>query len=67
MRSFDRARDQRMRENLALLARPGDPSAGDALRAEESHEVIFERQEELRRTRIALTTGSSAQLAVDAA
>ena len=40
---------------------------GDALGPEEPHEIVFERQEELRRARIALTARSSAQLAVDAA
>ena len=38
----------------------------DALGAEEAHQVVFERQEELRRARIALTTRAAAQLAIDA-
>ena len=35
-------------------------------RPEETHQVVFEREEELRRARIALTAGAAAQLAVDA-
>ena len=35
-------------------------------RAEEPHQVVFERQEELRRARIALTARAAAQLPVDA-
>src|SRR5690606_22640155 len=40
--------------------------ARDAVRAEETHQVVFEREEELRAARIALTAGTAAQLAVDA-
>ena len=38
----------------------------DALGAEQPHQVVFERQEEVRRARIALAAGAAAQLAVDA-
>ncbi len=39
----------------------------NAARAEQTHQVVFERDEELRRTRVALASGASAQLAVDTA
>ena len=39
---------------------------GDPFRAEQPHQVVFERYEELRRTRVALTAGAAAQLTVDA-
>ena len=39
----------------------------DAVGSEETHQLIFERYEEYRRARVALTSGTSAQLAVDAA
>src|SRR5260370_39814731 len=38
-----------------------------AFAAEDAHEIVFEREEEARRTRVALTDGASAQLIVDAA
>src|SRR5574344_2191753 len=37
----------------------------DTLRREQTHQIIFERNEEYRRTRISLTTGTTTQLAVD--
>ena len=40
---------------------------GDAIGAEDAHQVVFERQEEARRARIALAAGAAAQLVVDAA
>ena len=39
---------------------------GDAIRAEDAHQVVFERQEEARRARVALAAGAAAQLVVDA-
>ena len=39
----------------------------DALAAEDAHEIVFEREEEARRAGIALTTGATAKLVVDAA
>ena len=55
-----------MREHLALLRAHAVHQLRDALGAEQAHQVVFERQEELRRARIALTAGTSAQLAIDA-
>jgi hypothetical protein len=40
---------------------------GHALGAEDAHQVVFERQEELRRAGIALAAGAAAELVVDAA
>src|SRR5512133_2188997 len=40
--------------------------ARDALAAEETHQVILERDEELGAAGIALTAGAAAQLAIDA-
>ena len=41
--------------------------AGDAVGAEDAHQVVFERQVEARRAGVALTAGAAAQLVVDAA
>ena len=57
LRLVDRARDQRVREHLAFLRAHPIHQLRDALRPEETHQVVFERQEELRRARISLTTG----------
>ena len=40
---------------------------GNVFRAENTHEVVFQRQEELRRTRITLTACAAPELVVDAA
>ena len=40
--------------------------AGDAVRPEDAHQVVFERQVEARRARVALAAGAAAQLVVDA-
>ena len=66
LRLLDRARDQRVRDDLALLGAHPVHQLGDAVRPEQAHQVVFERQEELRRARIALAAGAAAQLAVDA-
>src|SRR5262245_8987544 len=41
--------------------------AGNAIRAEDAHQVVFERQVETRRSRITLAPGAPAELVVDAA
>ena len=41
--------------------------AGDAIRPEDAHQVVFEREIEARRAGVALTAGAAAQLVVDAA
>ena len=40
--------------------------AGDAVGPEDAHQVVFERQVEARRARVALAAGAAAQLVVDA-
>ena len=40
--------------------------AGDPVRAEDAHQVVFEREVEAGRARVALTAGAAAQLVVDA-
>ncbi len=40
---------------------------GDALGAEDAHQIVFEREEEARAAGIALAAGAAAQLVVDAA
>ncbi len=67
LRAADRAGHQRVLDDLALLDAQRSMMAGDALGAEEAHEVVLERQEEARRAGIALAAGAAAQLAVDAA
>ena len=44
------------------LQQGADPLAG-----EDAHEVVFEREEEARGCRVALTAGAAAKLVVDAA
>ena len=39
---------------------------GDAVGPEDPHQVVFERQVEARRARVALAAGAAAQLVVDA-
>ena len=67
LRGFDGAVQQRMLQRLAfdegLLQHAGD----DAGVGEEAHQVVFERNEELRAARVALAGTAPAQLAVDAA
>src|SRR5207248_3254253 len=59
--------DHAMLDDLALLHAHLLHEHRDALRAEQPHEVVFERQEEARGARVALATRAAAQLAVDAA
>src|SRR5262249_23716559 len=67
LRALDRPRDERMREDLALLRSHAVHERGDALGPEETHQVVFERQEELRRAGIALTPRTPAELTIDSA
>src|SRR6185437_10115100 len=66
LRLLDRPRDERMREHLALLRTQPVHELRDALGAEQAHQVVLEREEELRRARVALPAGSAAQLPIDA-
>jgi hypothetical protein len=45
----------------------GAASARQCVRAEDAHQVVFERQVETRGTRVALAAGAATQLVVDAA
>src|SRR5258708_24881932 len=55
-----------MRDDLAFLGAGAIHDARDAVRAEQPHEVVFERQIENALARIALTARAPAQLAVNA-
>src|SRR6266566_3070382 len=65
LRLPDRRRHPRMRDDLTLLGAGAIHDARDAVRAEQPHEVVFERQIENALARIALTAGATAQLAVN--
>src|SRR5690606_2015769 len=53
-----------MLDRLAVLDAELAQQPGDATRAEDAHQVVIHRQVEPRRTRVALATGSTAQLVV---
>src|SRR4029077_8212145 len=59
--------DHAVLDDLALLDAHLHHERGDALGAEQAHEVVLERQEEPRRAGVALAAGPAAQLPVDAA
>ncbi len=63
---LDGARDQRVGEHLTLLGAHRIHQLCDSLGAEQTHQIVFERQEELRRARITLTTRASTKLPIDA-
>src|SRR5207237_10742178 len=60
------ARHPRVGDDLSLLGTGAVHPARDAVRAEQPHQVVLERQEEHALSRIALTARAAAQLAVDA-
>ena len=66
LRRLDRAVEPLVLHHLALLEAEALHDARDALRTEEAHQLVLERNEELRRARVALTRAAPAQLAVDA-
>ena len=59
--------DPGVRDRLAFLQPKLLQHAVHAVRAEDAHQVVFERQIELRAAGIALAAGAAAQLVVDAA
>ena len=67
LRLLQRLVDPRMDDRLVLLEAEALEHRVHALGAENAHEVVLQRQEELRPARIALAAGTSAQLVVDAA
>src|SRR5262245_11282454 len=65
LRAFDRAGHHAMLDRHAFFHAEPLHQAGDPIRAEDAHQVVFEREIEARRARIALAAGASAQLIVD--
>ena len=66
LRALDGARHHAVLDRHAFFHAEALHQAGDAIRAEDAHQVVFERQEEARRARVALASGAAAQLVVDA-
>src|SRR3989344_7240924 len=66
LRVFDRTRHPGMFDRLARLHAEFLHDARQALRTEDAQQIIFEREIEARRSRVALATGTAAQLIVDA-
>ena len=67
LRPLDRLVDPGMDDRLVLLQAELGQHAVHAVGAEDAHQVVLERQEELRAAGIALAAGAAAQLVVDAA
>ncbi len=65
LRLFQCFVDPRMENRLAFLQAQTLQHPVHALRSEDAHEIVFERQEEFRCARIALTARTAAQLIVD--
>ncbi len=66
LRPLDGARHHAVLDRHALFHPQALHQAGDAVGPEDAHQVVFERQIEARRARVALTAGAAAQLVVDA-
>ncbi len=66
LRPFDRSRDERMRDHFAFFQSQPFHDACNAVAAKQAHQIVFQREEEHRRSRITLTTCASAQLPVNA-
>ena len=66
LRPLDGARHHAVLDGDALFHPQTLHQARDAIGPEDAHQVVFERQVEARRTRVALTAGAAAQLVVDA-
>src|SRR5262249_38050381 len=67
LRLLERLVDPGMNDGLVLLEPELLQHAVELAGAEDAHQVVFERQEELGAARIALTTGAAAKLVVDTA
>ena len=67
LRALDGARHHAVLDRHAFFHAEPLHQARDAIRAEDAHQVVFEREEEARRARVALAAGAAAQLVVDAA
>ena len=59
--------DELVLERVVLLHAEDLHPLGDPVAGEDAHEVVFERQVEAARARVALAAGTAAQLVVDAA
>src|SRR6185437_13197024 len=58
--------DPRMDDGLALFQPEPGQHAVEPVRAEDAHQIVFQRQEELGTAGVALTAGAAAKLVVDA-
>ena len=67
LRRLDAPRDQLRLDRHALFHAQPLQQVRHPLLGEDAHQVVFQRQIEARRARIALAAGASAQLVVDAA
>ena len=66
LRLLQRLVDPGMDDRLVLLQAELGQHAVELVGPEDAHQVVFEREEELRAARIALAAGAAAQLVVDA-
>ena len=66
LRALDRLGHHAVLDRHAFFHAEPLHQAGDAARAEDAHQVVFERQIEPRRAGVALAAGAAAQLVVDA-
>ena len=66
LRALDGARHHAVLDRHAFFHAEPLHQARDAVRPEDAHQVVFERQVEARRAGIALAAGAAAQLVVDA-
>ena len=66
LRFFERLVDPGMDDRLVILEAERCQHGLHPVRAENAHQIVVERQEELGAARVALTAGAAAQLIVDA-
>ena len=66
LRALDGPGDHAVLDRHAFFHAEPLHQAGDAVRAEDAHQVVFEREIEARRAGVALASGAAAQLVVDA-
>ena len=64
LRALDARRHHPVLDHFAFLQAHGVHQLRDALAVEQAHQIILQRDIELRRTRITLTTGTTAQLTI---
>ncbi len=62
--TFNRLGDHGMLDHLTFFQAKPVHDLGDSFRAKHTHQVIFERYEELRTARVSLSTGTAPQLTV---